>query len=72
MFADSNIKKFIIFGGVGSAGLAIGVIVVCLLLALYRITQNYCSKQQNLVGIEVENNAAYETVNCQKIYSEVQ
>ena len=72
MFADSSITKFIIFGGVGGTGLAIGAIVVCLLLVMCRITQNYRSKGQNLMGIEVENNAAYETINCQKIYSEVQ
>jgi hypothetical protein len=72
--ADSNIEitKFVIFGGVGGAGFATGAIIVCLLLAMYRLTLHYRSKRQDLVGIEVESNAAYETVNFQKVYSEVQ
>ena len=73
MSADSNNNtKFVIFGGVGGAGLAMGAIIVCLILAVYRLILSYRSKRQDLVGIEVESNAAYETVNFQKIYTEVQ
>ena len=61
---DNDIAKF---GIVGGAGLAMGAIIVCLLLAVYQMTQHYCSKRRDLVGIEVENNAAYETVDFQKI-----
>ena len=63
---DNNITKFVVFGSVGGAGLAMGAIIVCLLLAVYRMTQCYCSKRRDLVGNKVENNAAYETVDFQK------
>ena len=65
----SSTTKFIIVGAAGGVGLVMGAIIVCLLLVICQITQRYGSKRQ---AIEVKDNVAYETVNFQKVYSEVQ